>query len=244
MVLLNKAMSHLLSLIRFILFLVMTLFWVLIQIPVYLLTKNHTFIPRQFHRSWCWLMNVNVRVMGQKGDGRALFLSNHISWADIPVLGAHIKASFVAKSDVAGWPGFGALARIQNTLFIDRRREAVEEANAVLSRALDTGESLILFPEGTNTVGDRVLPFKSSLLGAAQGREIAVQPVCIKVEGGLERYGWGDVDFVPHFWAFLGRWRYNVELHFMQPIDVKNLSRKEIARLAEESVRNRYHESK
>ena len=113
----------------------------------------------------------------------ALFASNHVSYTDITVLGSLIVGSFVAKSEVAGWPLFGWLAKLQRTVFVDRRvRSTASQRDAMTSR-LAAGDALILFPEGTSGDGNRVLPFKSALFGAAEKMQqiepIPVQPVSI-----------------------------------------------------------------
>lgn len=96
-------------------------------------------------------------------------LSNHVSWLDIIVLGSLRPLSFVAKSEIAGWPVVGTLARLQRTVFIDRARRADTAAvNAAVARRLAGGDLIVLFAEGTTGDGTRLLPFRSSLVGAAR----------------------------------------------------------------------------
>ena len=111
--------------------------------------------------------NVSDPASGSGSGQPTLFLSNHVSYFDITVLGALIDGSFVAKSEVAGWPLFGMLAKLQRTVFVVRRQgQAGAQRDAVAER-LTRGENLIVFPEGTSGDGTRALPFKSSLLAAA-----------------------------------------------------------------------------
>jgi 1-acyl-sn-glycerol-3-phosphate acyltransferase len=112
-----------------------------------------------------------------------LFVANHVSYLDIPILGAVLEATFIAKTEVAGWPFFGHLARLTDTIFIRRHwRQALIQRNLLADR-MGGGESLILFAEGTSGNGLEVLPLKSSLLSIAEtgvvGRLIAVQPVAL-----------------------------------------------------------------
>src|SRR4051794_18685926 len=139
--------------------------------------------PRVYHPWCCRILGLRVRRVGHPGAPRpGLFAANHVSYIDISVFGSLIAGSFVAKSEVAGWPLFGWLARLQRTVFIDRRvRSTVQQRDSIAGR-LAAKEALILFPEGTSGNGNRVLPFKSALFSVADqaGSEIlAIQPVSI-----------------------------------------------------------------
>jgi 1-acyl-sn-glycerol-3-phosphate acyltransferase len=98
-----------------------------------------------------------------------LYVANHVSYTDITVLGSVIPGSFIAKAEVADWPFFGWLAKLQRSVFVDRQvRSTVTQRDAVGER-LASGDALILFPEGTSGDGNRVLPFKTALFGAWRG---------------------------------------------------------------------------
>ena len=126
-------------------------------------------IPVLFHRLVCKLLRVRVRLEGQPAPDRPLLIvSNHVSWLDIVVIGAAFPLSFIAKSEVGTWPLIGTFARMQRTVFIDRtRRTATREAHATMTARLADGDPLVLFAEGTTSDGHCVLPFRSSLIGAA-----------------------------------------------------------------------------
>ena len=96
-----------------------------------------------------------------------LFAANHVSYLDITVLGSLLDASFIAKTEVAGWPLFGWLARLQRSVFIDRRARSTAHQRDSIAARLAAGEALILFPEGTSGDGNRLLPFKSALFSVA-----------------------------------------------------------------------------
>lgn len=141
-------------------------------------------IPQIWHKGVCAIFGLKITISGTPETGRqVLYVSNHLSYLDIPVIGTVLRASFVAKKDVARWPVFGFLSKLQQTAFIDRARgAAAKEANA-LDSMLERGKSLIVFPEGTSTDGREVLPFKSSLFSLAlQGNEksLAIQPFTIR----------------------------------------------------------------
>jgi 1-acyl-sn-glycerol-3-phosphate acyltransferase len=109
-----------------------------------------------------------------------LIASNHISWLDIHVINAFKPIRFVAKSEVEGWPVFGWMAKQLGTVFI--RRDSARHARQVveqMAKVLNT-ESICIFPEGTSTIGDSVLPFKPNLFESAIAAKVAVYPLSIK----------------------------------------------------------------
>jgi 1-acyl-sn-glycerol-3-phosphate acyltransferase len=109
-----------------------------------------------------------------------LIASNHISWLDIHVINAFKPIRFVAKSEVEGWPIFGWMAKQLGTVFI--RRDSTRHARQVVGQmagVLKT-ESICIFPEGTSTVGDSVLPFKPNLFESAIVAQTPVFPLSIQ----------------------------------------------------------------
>jgi 1-acyl-sn-glycerol-3-phosphate acyltransferase len=210
-------------------------------------------LPMTYHRWCCWILGFRVVVRGVMEPSRpTLFVANHCSYSDIAVLGSIIKGSFVAKSEVASWPIFGYLAKLQNSVFVDRSGiKAREQRDGMVAR-LAAGDNLILFPEGTSDDGNRVLPFKSALFGVAQhrfenGDTVKVQPVSIaytRLDGiptgrALKPYfAWyGDMDMVSHMWALAGLGMTTVEVVFHPPVVISAFeSRKALAAHCHESV--------
>ena len=94
-----------------------------------------------------------------------IYLCNHISYLDVLVLGSMLDGCFVAKSEVASWPGFGFLAKLQKTIFIVRERRALKQSRKSIADAMQKDHDIILFPEGTSTDGWDVMQFKAGLLG-------------------------------------------------------------------------------
>jgi 1-acyl-sn-glycerol-3-phosphate acyltransferase len=198
------------------------------------------------------LLLLNIRVERHGAPFRAcptLFVANHVSWLDILVLGAAIDGTFVAKSEVAGWPVFGWLARLVDTMFIRRHwRMALIQRNELAAR-LRSGHDIILFPEGTSTPGHAVERFKSSLFGAAEpqilDRPVAVQAVTLAyvalADGtpigpdNADRYAWfDDAVFAPHLLRVLGDRGCRIEMVFHDPVLSWEVhSRKALARQAE-----------
>ena len=176
------------------------------------------FIASNYYRVLCSLLRIRVRVNGAPMRDRAvLYVSNHVSWADILVIGSVAPVAFVAKREVASWPLVGITAKIQRTVFVDRtRRHQAAEAVADIVKRLKDGVSVVLFAEGTSSDGNRVLSFRSALLGAveeasAHAGNMLIQPMSISYTGlhgipmGRQHrplVAWyGDLDFLPHIKA-------------------------------------------
>jgi 1-acyl-sn-glycerol-3-phosphate acyltransferase len=202
-------------------------------------------LPHWYHRQVCRVLGVRKRVV-----------ANHVSWLDIPVIGAQAPLSFVAKSEIAGWPGVSLLARLQRTIFIDRtRRAATADIAGEMGERLNGGERVVLFAEGTTGDGTRILPFRSSLLGAVKEAlgpdgdgEITVHPLAVLYVGrhGLPggraeraRLAWyGDTELAPHLFEILNGGPVDVVLVWGEPIRMgRSHSRKEASRLAEQAIR-------
>src|SRR5260370_13571057 len=170
-------------------------------------------MPVAYHRFVCVILGIRVQVRGKRSDVTpTLFVCNHVSYLDTVLMGGLVPTSFVAKAEVATWPFFSTLAKAQRTIFIERRTGKTSASRNEMMKRLNTGENLMLFPEGTSSDGTRVLPFRSALFGVAQlrrdGKSITVQSVAIaytRLAGlPLGRYwrplfAWfGDLDLVPH----------------------------------------------
>jgi 1-acyl-sn-glycerol-3-phosphate acyltransferase len=215
----------------------------------------------RYERFLSRLFDIRVTVIGQPVRDRAVLMAcNHTSYLDILVLGGTVNSSFIAKAEVASWPFFGTFARLQRCVFVDRtRRSRTDEARDQIRARLLEGDALILFPEGTSNDGNRVLPFKSALLGAAeaevgkdaQGKPIhvPVQPVSVAythVHGlpmGREYrpfFAWyADMDLVPHLWESLLTGPIDVVVEFHPPMTVDSAGgRKALAAKVEAIIRS------
>jgi 1-acyl-sn-glycerol-3-phosphate acyltransferase len=145
-------------------------------------------IPTFFHRMMGRLFGLRIHVSGERSkEAPLLLVANHNSWLDITVISALGPAVFVAKSEIAAWPLFGLFAKLQRSIFVDRnRRHKTPETTATMARRLAEGDPVVLFGEGTSSDGNRVLPFRTALLGAAHevmtltgGDRVMLQPVAI-----------------------------------------------------------------
>jgi 1-acyl-sn-glycerol-3-phosphate acyltransferase len=149
-----------------------------------------------------------------------LLVCNHLSYLDVLLLAALTPARFVAKSEVRKWPVFGWFARLAGTIFVERNKrcQAARTADEV-GIALREGPLVVLFPEGTSTGGQTVLPFKSSLLEPATGNTHAVTAGLIAYElaGGNvseEACYWKDMTLLPHLINLLGKPGIQASVHF------------------------------
>jgi 1-acyl-sn-glycerol-3-phosphate acyltransferase len=130
------------------------------------------------------VLGIELRVSGSRPDTfqhNTLLVSNHISWMDIIALASCTPTRFIAKKEIRHWPIIGRMAHVGGTLFIDRsnRRDA-SRVNRHMAEALQNGDCLAVFPEGTTSTGQTLLPFKSSLFESAVLANSIVQPVTIR----------------------------------------------------------------
>jgi len=215
-------------------------------------------IPSFYHRMVCALLGVRVHVHGRRmPEHPLLIVANHSSWLDIAVITAIAPAVFVAKSEIAGWPLFGTLARLQRTVFVDRnRRQKTGDVNAEIARRLAEGDPVVLFGEGTASDGNRVLAFRSALVGAARdalaeaehtGR-VWIQPLSVAYTSlwGLPierwdrpRVSWyGRRPLPPHLMGVARTGAIDVTVTWGEPVAFDEQSdRKEVARALEAQVR-------
>lgn len=217
--------------------------------------------PIYYHRFLLKLINMKVAVKGDiPGNDPAIYVANHASYIDILVMGSLVEGCFVAKSEVASWPFFGQLARLGRTLFVDRtkRSQSKEQRNLIVDR-LNHGDSIFIFPEGTSNDGNRVDPFKSTLLSAAEepladGSEPFVRPVSIAYTGlyGLPTgrrlralFAWyGDMTLVPHLWQLFQIGACESEIWFHEAVKASDFaSRKDLTRHCREVISYRLADS-
>lgn len=207
-------------------------------------------LPLHYHRLVRRILGIKLEIIGSVAtEGPLLIACNHVSWLDIVVLSSMIPVSFVAKKQVAAWPFFGSLARLQRTVFVDReRRHATGSARDVMRDRLVAGDTIVLFAEGTSGDGRSVLPFKSSFFAAADMPGVVVQPVTLAYRGHrnlpmtrrlLPAYAWyGDMELAPHLLGALRTGPIEVSVICHPPLSISGeMSRKLLARHAEEQVR-------
>lgn len=216
-------------------------------------------IPVLYHNIVCAVIGVRVRIIGELSPTHPLLVvANHASWLDISVISSVMPAVFVAKHEIASWPLFGLLAKLQRSVFVDRaRRQKTGEVNAEIAQRLAEGDPVVLFGEGTSSDGNRVLPFRSALIGAARDAlaaaedtsHILIQPLSVAYMGlqgiPLGRQlrplvSWyGDTSLLPHLGGVLRRGGIDVVLTFGAPIPYNgDVNRKNVAKALETTVRH------
>lgn len=207
--------------------------------------------PHWYHRNVARLLGIRIVISGQRpAGGPAFIVANHVSWLDIIVLSAAAPVSFVAKKEVAKWPFFGTLSRLQRTVYIDReRRHSTGKERDEISERLKEGGMIVLFPEGTSHTGREILPFRSSYFAAVHDPEIPVIPVTLAytarwglplLQREVPRYAWyGDMDLPPHLWNAVAEGPLTVEVIFHEPETMAHArDRKRLAAHAERTIRH------
>ncbi|MBX7146608.1 MAG: 1-acyl-sn-glycerol-3-phosphate acyltransferase [Alphaproteobacteria bacterium] len=200
--------------------------------------KLETF-PVAYHRLCCHILGIKIEKVGIPSQERpTLFVSNHTSYLDIMILSTFVPVSFVSKAEVKGWFLFGLLAKLQRTVFINRKREDTKGHRNDILKRLDAGDNIVLFPEGTSNDGNKVLPFRSALFSVAeqrvggrgdyQSREITIQPISIaytKLNGFPLGYAlrpmvawYGGMDIEGHLWNLVGLGKITAVVRFHKSI--------------------------
>jgi 1-acyl-sn-glycerol-3-phosphate acyltransferase len=206
------------------------------------------FITQFVCRAAFVVLGIGYSTKGVPMVGAGAVVANHASWLDIFALNARKRIYFVSKSEVAGWPGIGWLARATGTVFIQRDRSDLRNQITMFRDRLAAGHKLLFFPEGTSTDGLQVLPFKPALFAAffdpALRTTLQMQAVTVTytAPAGADArfYGWwGDMDFGPHLLATLATARQgSVLVTYHPPVNVAHYpDRKALAKDMEDQVR-------
>lgn len=189
-------------------------------------------------------LGVRLRVSGQTElpDRPVLFVANHVSWLDIPVVSAAHPVRFVSKDDVREWPVMGWLATRTGTLYLNRGNgRAAHRMAATLAEALQDGQHVVIFPEGTTTDGSQVLPFKPMLLQAAIDAEACVVPMSLHysdADGQPTKAAAfiGDMTFVDTLRNIVAARGLQAEVVLHPPIDSTGLDRNQLAAMTEAAI--------
>ena len=210
-------------------------------------------LPVIFHKLLIWLLSVQIEFEGEinKSNNCNLYISNHISYLDIPILGSNYPLIFVAKSEVEFWPLFGFLAKLARTIFISRNRFDSLNQKSKIFKSLSSDEKVFIFPEGTTSDGNRVLDFKSSSFSALEGKNLIIQPIVILYSelNGIPINRWlrpliawyGDMDLKPHLSALVNLRSIRARLIYLDKVNAKNFSsRKNLCKHLENKIKKVY----
>ena len=180
--------------------------------------------PRLFLGTFGHIAGARARITGTPLRRNVVFLANHLSWADIPVLAGATGTAFVAKAELRGVPLIGWLCELNHTLFVSRGdRMGIARQVQAIATALTEGWTITIFPEGTTGDGADLLPFKAALLGVLQPPPpgLMVQPVRIDYGAATAELAWvGDEPGQHHATRVFRRpGTFPVNLRFLEPFD-------------------------
>jgi 1-acyl-sn-glycerol-3-phosphate acyltransferase len=198
---------------------------------------------KQWSKQLLRLFSIRMRVHGAPpAEGVVLIVSNHVSWLDIFAINAVRPTRFVANSDIRRWPLIGWLCAQGDTLFIDRtRRHHTRDINATMAAAMRDGDAFAVFPEGSTTHGDVLLPFHASLLQPALSCDAKIFPAAVRYsrdDGSLcsEADYEGEKSLVQSLLQLVTQPRVHLDLHFLPPIDCAGRHRRDVADEAAERI--------
>ena len=247
-------LNNIVFFIKVFIFLKITLLLIFLKLFSNLFSKTISYkLVQIFHKSVLWLINIKVEVIGKpcfKTKG-ILYVCNHLSYLDIPVLGSLIPGKFIAKSEISNWPLIGILSKIGNTIFINRNLSYLKKNKTLIKDQIKSGENILLFPEGTTSDGIRVLDFKSSMFFSLNEEDIIVQPIVLKYKrvNGLPFnrnikpiIAWyGDMDLKTHLLNVRKLFSISATITFLKPVKSINYkSRKDMTFLLQNAIDSNY----
>lgn len=240
--------SSLLAACRVVAFLCLLIICVPIQLTVkFFRLRIQNILPVYFHKFLTRvILGMRIETRGEISKTvPTLFLSNHMSYLDTISIASVIPTNFVAKAEVADWPLFGYLTKLQGTVFVDRRnKKGASKQGTAMVNVMREQKNIVLFPEGTSTNGSEVKFFKSGLLQSVLNTtdvDVVIQPVSIACYGknGIEhRYAWyGDMTLMPHLWTVFKTSGLRVVFTFHEAFKASRFTdRKELSDYARQQV--------
>lgn len=243
---------------KFVSIFVIILFLMLVSFFVDLLVRDRIKRLKGFSRITSISSRVGLRVLGVKvkvknhelyrGDSNYLIVSNHLSYVDIFIISSLIPSVFIANSELLKEFPLGTITRYGGGVFIERRsRSKLSKEIEMISDILKSGLNVVLFPEGTTSNGERLLPFKTPFLTTAIKSGVDILLICLKyrriddrdidIENRDSVFYYGSMSFFNHFFRLLSLRSVDVELILIEKIEPKlGLSRKELANLAYNTI--------
>lgn len=193
------------------------------------------------------ILGIKINTKGKPPQPPFFLVSNHLSYIDVVPLWLYLDTTFVAKSEVRSWPFFGLATRVLGILFINRElKRDVHRMNQQIAEAISDEQGIVLFPEGTSTKGEKVLPFNTSLLQYPADRKMPVHYAAISYASfdpnrPAHQYicWWGDMPFFSHFWELLKMPGFEANIQFGErEIICKN--RKDLAQQLHQAVSEQF----
>ena len=209
--------------------------------PVHVATKlifRRSFWPRRFLAAAAWIIGARVRLQNAEIQPHTLLISNHVSWLDILVLGGATNCAFVSKDEL-GHPLMHWLADQNQTVYVKRtHRKGAKDQAIAIAKALEGSKPVILFPEGTTGPGTHLLPFRSTLLEAANfaAKDVTIRPVVMDYGAAAAEIGWFIESGRDNVLRLLGRKAtLPVIVRVLPPLDRAG-DRKQLAEQAREAI--------
>jgi 1-acyl-sn-glycerol-3-phosphate acyltransferase len=186
------------------------------------------------------IFGLRIKIVGQPVATGHVTVANHVSWMDISLIAACEQTRFVSKAEVRHWPIVGGLAIASGTFFLTRGAGGTRPLLEKLTPFLHKGGSVTIFPEGTTSTGESVLPFHPRLFAAAIDAKLPVQPVVIRYgrtpDGrNIAPYVGDDVLFW-HILAMLRNPSMDVEVRYLPPVDPAGCDRNELAQRTRSAI--------
>lgn len=236
--------------IRTLLFAVSTLGLYAVWFLAGLFIPNKIYWRQVIFDKWTWsfvkISGMKLEIIGTPPKPPFFLVCNHLSYADMAALRQAATGVFVAKAEILSWPVAGAIIRSMGTVFIDRtnRRDIPRAGQAIIER-LDAGEGVIVFPEGTTSKGEEILPFNSSFLQFAAESDVPVSYAALtyRTDGGplASTYvcWWEDISFFEHMWRLFKLPGYTAVVSFGEE-PISNKDRKALAAELRQKVSEKF----
>jgi len=244
-------MKYLRAVFRYILFVTATLGVYGVWFVTSPFIPNKVFWRQTIFRTWARafvrISNMKIEVVGSPPKPPFFLVCNHLSYTDVPALRAVVEGDFVAKGEIEDWFLAGKIVRDMGAIFINRsNRRDIPRAGAEIIRRLENGEGVIVFPEGTSTKGEMVLPFNSSFLEFAAQKDLPVSYASItyvtprdEPKASESVSWWDEKTFAQHLWYLFQAREYTAIINFGDA-PVHNRNRKELARVLWEKVNEKF----
>lgn len=201
-----------------------------------------------------YILGIHVNVCGKSVTQQikpVLQVANHMSYLDVLILSSICPSLFITSVELQNTFFLGLMARLGGSLFVERRSKTklLQEIDRIVS-VLRNGSNITLFPEGTSSNGEKVLPFKGALFLTAKRSNVEIQPVCIKYltingkpVGPSNRdsvFYYGDIVFFPHILKLLLVKRIEVEVTYFDPIKTDDKDRKELVDISYAKISSKF----
>jgi lyso-ornithine lipid O-acyltransferase len=202
---------------------------------------QNTRYVQHFCRQLCRVFNVDVRIHGEIPRTPALWVSNHISWLDIAVLGSAARVFFLAKAEIEQWPLIGKLAKGGGTLFIKRGSGDSVKIREQITEFLSTDTPVLFFPEATTTDGTQIKKIHGRLLGAAieSGQPVQICLICyVNQNGQLDMIApyVGEISFAEHVKRVLEMPKVTAHVMALPSIDVAGHSVESLTQVVSDNM--------